>query len=330
MPLDANSQTWTSAQLLSDVRRKASLPALSTDFTDAVLMREATDVLWSFAGWALAQAGDGRQVDVLERVTTTASLLSSAQRAGSEVDMPPLAGCDTIESVSYVDASGQSESRLQRIDASVQSDFSQPGSQGTPAATRSSATGCASTRSRRQRHAAHSLPASSPDAHRDALGRGPLITNAAFSDGRIPALTISSGPLGRAGGGLDLVSPTPPYRTLKAIALVLSYTVSTPATMVVSVPARFSRHDGARATRSRASRLCAPAARVQGVCDREDPATSCASWATRRARRLREKAALDEMARLLGMLSPRAKRDRPKAVNPYSHLRGGMRGGWRT
>lgn len=112
MGFDPHGQSWTSTELLADIRRRARLPDGAADFPDDVLLREATEALHSFAGWALAQAGEGRLVETAFR-SGTSETFEGAYAPGRELYLPPLAVADTIQAVAWVDEAASREKPLQ-------------------------------------------------------------------------------------------------------------------------------------------------------------------------------------------------------------------------
>lgn len=331
MTFDANAQSWTAAELLTDVRRKASLPVTSTDFTDSVLMREASDVLWSFAGWALQQAGEGRLVEMLSRPITAA--LSSAYRAAGEFDLPPLAIADTLEAVAWLNATGNAETRLQRIDPSVQSDFDSPTSFGSPTAYAllggrirlypQPTTGGTLRVTYQRRH-----PALIADAPTDVLTVVSVAAEAVTGNTVITTTTPPLAPFA-VGQTVDILSEQYPYRVVTASATVTTMSLST---LTVAVP--YTQLSGValantRIVRAGASPYVHLPLELRPAVTEKVAANVMRIVGDMTGASASETIAGQELGRVLGMLSSRSKRDRPRAVNPYSHLRGGMRGGWR-
>ncbi len=114
MAFDAHGQSWTAAELLRDVRQRARIPDGAADFPDDALLREATEALHSYAGWALQQAGEGRLVETTFRGSTTETY-EGAYAPGREMYLPPLAVADTIQSVAWVDDAGSRETSLRLV-----------------------------------------------------------------------------------------------------------------------------------------------------------------------------------------------------------------------
>lgn len=322
MTTDRNPLTWTSAQVLSDVRRKASLPTTSTDWTDAVILREATEVLWSFAGWALSQGGEGRLLSSLDRPVT--SYLSGAYGA-REYMLPPLAMGGVIDGVTWTDANGQTETRLSRIDLAQEADLSTP--VGTGAGPGAYAIVGDRIRIYPLPTAGGTLrityPRRHPELVLDVAANVGTVSSIAQATSTSTTLTESVGLTGLAvGDTLDVLRGSYPYAPITADAEVLSLPSGT--TITVDDPlALLSGHDiaGARVVRAGQSpyvamplelRTCfneKVASNILGVMGDLQGAQSCEQRATM------------ELARVMQMLTPRARRDKPKAINIYSHIR---------
>lgn len=131
MTVYANGASWTGSELVADVRRKARIPSGSLDFTTANLLREASAVITSFAGWAMSEAGEGRELFQRQYSSATA-LLDSQYGTDRELLLPPQALADTIDSVFWVNADKTKEIRLQLIDVYAQPVYDTPNSLGEP------------------------------------------------------------------------------------------------------------------------------------------------------------------------------------------------------
>lgn len=114
MTVYANGASWTAAELLADVRRAARIPAGSLDFTDVNLRRTATEVITSFAGWAMSKAGEARELFQRDYSSATA-VIDSPYGPNREILLPPQALAGTIDSVFWVSSDGK-ERRLELID----------------------------------------------------------------------------------------------------------------------------------------------------------------------------------------------------------------------
>lgn len=326
MATDRNALTWTSAQVLTDVRRKASLPTTSTDWPDAVVLREATDVLRAFTGWALAQAGEGRLLSSLDRPVTSA--LSGAY-GGREFMIPPLAVAGTIEGVTWTDASGQTQSRLARLDNAQEADYSTPGGTGSPGAY--TLVG--------DRIRVYPLPNSGgtlrvtyqrmhPELVADTVANVATVASVAAGSTTTSVLTLSAGfsPNVVVGDTLDILRGQYPYAPILANAEVtvvggaLSLTIDQPLALV-------SGHElaGARVVRAGQSPYVAMPLEMRNCFSEKVAANILRTMGDLQGSQVAEQAATLELARVMQMLSPRAKRDKPKAVNPSSLMRMSMR-----
>lgn len=100
----------------------------TVDYPAAVILRDASDVIWNFAGHALARAGDGRLATSLLRAVTSSSIVTS----GQDYELPPMSVGDAIEAVTWVDAAGTNRVLLQPVPIGLETTFSTPDSVGTP------------------------------------------------------------------------------------------------------------------------------------------------------------------------------------------------------
>lgn len=326
MTYDSNALQWTSAQVLSDIRRKASLPITSTDFPDSVLLREATDMLWSFAGWAMAQAGEGRLTASLDRALAS-GLFTSSYRSATETDIPPLAIADSIDSISFIDATGLNQQRLTRMELSNESDMESVDSTGSPAAY---ALMSGRIRLYPQPSTGGTLRIYYQRRHPELVldNTTNVGTTSAIAANGLTQSTLTMAPafaLPVAGNEVDLIAATSPYRAILSNVTVVSnvgasLVLAVPFTQLANLPTV-----GLRVVLSgqspyvhfplefRAAVTEKVAANVQRILG--DNAGAQAS----------EQAAMMELSRVMQMLSPRSKRDKPRAINPYSHLRMAMR-----
>lgn len=326
MTYDQNAQSWTAALVLSDVRRKASLPATSTDFTDAVLLREACDVLWNFAGWALSQGGEGRFLRTMERtVTSELDALSSPYRANSEFALPPLAIADTIENVTWRDSTAQNQYRLARIEMAEESDYDSPGKTGDPAAYAildgririypQPTTGGKLRISHQRRH-----PELVPDTTANVLT---VVSSSYTVDTEVSFVVSSTAPYA-AGDCIDLISPFYPYRYAVTDASVNGVTGGTTVRVVMSPTYITGFPPGLRMVRAGTSPYVHMPLELRSAVNEKVAANVLRMLGDNTGMQAAEMAAKEELARVMQMLSPRAKRDKPKAVNPHSHLRAGV------
>lgn len=128
MSTDYNAATWSTADLLTEVYRACAMPDSGTvDWTPAAVLREATNVVWSFAGPAVAKAREGRLATSLLRAVTGSSIATS----GQDYELPPMALGDTIDSVAWIDASGKAWP-ITVIPLGLEDMYSHPAQTGTP------------------------------------------------------------------------------------------------------------------------------------------------------------------------------------------------------
>ncbi len=325
MATDQSSLTWTTADVLSDVRRAASLPVTSTDWTDLVLLREVTSVLWSFAGWALLQGGEGRMLAALDRPITTALSGLSGQR---EFVIPPGAALGTLEDVTFVDASGQNLSRLLRVDhgdASLQAGVT---ATGTPSSYTLvgdrillfpiPATGGTLRVTYPRRHA---------ELVADTAANCATLVSATSASATTSLLTIGVAITGLVvGDTLDVIRASYPHAPIvescEVVALAgggLQVTVDRPV-------GAFSGNVlvGARVVRAGRSPYVSMPLELRGCVTEKTCANVLRAIGDLQGSMASEQAATVELARAMQMLSPRSRRDKPKAVNPFSHMRSRM------
>lgn len=330
MPTDQSSLSWTTADVLADVRRAASLPVTSTDWTDLVLLREVTNVLWSFVGWALSQGGEGRMLCVLERATTLALSGIAGQR---EFFIPPGAMYSTLEDVSFVDASGQTQSRLLRVDHAEGMLYAGAVETGTPSTyalvgdrirvAPTPSTGGTLRVTYPRRHA---------ELVADTAANCATLVSATSASSTTSMLTIGVAITGLAvGDTLDVIRATYPYASIVESCEVVGLAG---ANLQVTVDVPIGRLAGnvlagARVVRAgRAPYVTFPLEFRRCVTEKtaEDVLRALGNLQGSQAA---AQAATVELARGMQALSPRSKRDKPKAVNPSSLMRSRMtRGRW--
>jgi len=100
---DFNAATWSASDLVTEVFRACAIPDTGTvDWTPSAVLREATSVIHSFAGPALAKAREGRLATTLLRAVTT----DSVSESGQDYELPPMALGDAIDRVAWVSSDG--------------------------------------------------------------------------------------------------------------------------------------------------------------------------------------------------------------------------------
>lgn len=113
-----NANTWTSAELITDVRRRARLSDSDQDYTDTVILREATDCIWDMPARLEVNARRGRKT-----IETTRSVTSQAiNTGGNSYALPPMASGDSISSLMWVDSAG-GVSRLEIVSADQETEY---------------------------------------------------------------------------------------------------------------------------------------------------------------------------------------------------------------
>jgi hypothetical protein len=321
VPTDRTAQTWTSAQVLSDVRRKASLPATSTDWTDAVILREATDVLWSFAGWALAQAGEGRMLVSTERAVTSAVTGAVGAR---EFVLPALAVGATLDMVTWTDANGRNQSRLARIDHGEEALLVDVTERGAPAMYALIGdrirvyplpnTGGSLRITYQRRHA---------ELVTDQVASVATLSSVAAAGATTSTLTLAAGITGiQQGDNLDVLRATQPHAPIVAGAELV--TINSATSYLIDQPiAMFTGNEtlNARVVRSGQSPYVSLPLEFRAAFTEKVAANILRVVGDLQGMQVCEQAAVAELSRVLQLLSPRAKRDKPYAVNPSSHLR---------
>lgn len=328
MPLDRNASSWTSAQLLSHVRTKAQIPPGAIDYSDAVLLREASAVIWSLAGWALQLAGDGRLSFSFDR--SAVASLSSPFRAANEFLLPPHAVGDTIENVVWVDADGLTERPLHLLDI--------PEQEYAPDSSTNGPTHYAFSSGRVRLY-----PPTTPEQGAlrfnyqrrhgalvaDTAANAPTILFSANAGDGYSILTLASTSPFTVGDYVDIVSDQYPYRVIFGDVYVGANSGSS---TTVYVPNAYlpttSELSGMRVLKSGQSpfvslplemQLCVHekvAANILRLLGDMSQASAC------------EAIAKDELTRVLQIFTPRAKSDRRKIVNANGVMRRGNRNRW--
>jgi hypothetical protein len=319
---DQNALRWTSADVLADVRRKASLPVSSTDFTDTVLLREASDVLWNFAGWATSQAGEGRHVAQLVHNVVSSTLYATHSVSSQDYSLPPLAIADTIQSVSWLSDDQTQQTRLTQIDAADEV-LQSTGTAETPASyalrdgrirVYPKATS-GFLRITYQRRHAELVP--------DTAAYVATVTSGAPTGSTLTLLTVGAQTIPFISGFdyADIISPFYPHPTLYATVTVVA-TTSTSITIALPSPAAFiNQPSGIRVVRAGQSPYVSFPLELRAAVNEKIAANVLRIIGDLQGSQAAEQAATQELSRAMQLLTPRAKRDKPKAINPYSHLR---------
>lgn len=327
MAADTNALRWTSADVLSDVRRRAALPTTSTDWTDVVLLREATDVLWHFGAWAQSLAAEGRLQTQLDR--QPAELISSSYRPLTEIILPPLAIASSVDSVTCLDSTGHVLSRLVRIDLSQEADMDRPDSSGTPQ-------GYAMLEGRIRLYPQPTTGSSYRITYQRRHGE--LVTDSTSTAGTITSvtgtsttqLTLSAAITGLTiNDSVDVLSQFVPYRSIVTGAQLASVSGTTVELQIPAAMFQGQSLVGARVVRTGQTPYVSMPLEMRACLSDKITASVLRAVGDLVNAQAAEQAALSEMSRVMQLLSPRARRDKPRAVNPFSHMRlSAARGRW--
>lgn len=327
MAADTNALRWTSADVLTDVRRRAALPTTSTDWTDTVLLREATDAIWNFAAWAQSLHAEGRLVAQLDR--QPADLLTSSYRAATEIQMPPLAVADAIDSVAYLDENGRTVSRLVRVDVCEEGNLDTVDSSGAPQ-------GYSILGGRIRFYPKPTRGGSFRITYQRRHGE--LVVDSPATVGTVTAatgtvttqLTLSAAITGlTTADNVDLVLRDSPHRGVATAASVVSVAG---AALELGIP--FSAFNGqslvsARVVRTGQTPYVSMPFEMRSALNEKITSSVLRAVGDLTSAQVAEQMALSEMSRVMQLLSPRARRDKPRAVNPFSHMRlSTARGRW--
>jgi hypothetical protein len=228
---DINAGSWTTAQLLASIRRSANLPDTASDWTDAVLLEEASQVIQWFATWALTTVGDGRLVGMFSRNVSAA--LGDAYGASRFFLLPPHAVGDTINSAVWVTATGR-EKPLVRVDPHDQHNWDTPDSSGEASAYVLLADGIRILPQPTQGGLLRfNYQRRHPDLIADTASDVSTISSVADLGDGFTRFNTSAGPTYTPGSYVDLISNQFPYRCIHTMLYV---DASTGATVDVFLP----------------------------------------------------------------------------------------------
>lgn len=318
MTIDSNAASWTAAELVADVRRKARIPAGTVDFTDADLRNEASNVLWSFAGWAMSQSSEGRLISQLQRSVSGAISVPYGQ--AREVDLPPLAVGDAIDGVFWLTSTGQAEKRLALIDLNSQPLYDAPGSSGDPwgyslidgriRVYPRPTTGGQLRINYQRRHGALC----------DVANTRAVVSFAIATDS--VTFTHVGAALFAVGDFFDLINSEYPYRIVAPDAEVAAGSTSlAPKTLTYSLSSfNLNANDMTLVERGQTPYIHLPLEFRQCVTQKVVEAVLRMAGDEQGAQGAGTNAEV-ELQRVVQMLNPRTKSTRQKAVNPYSHMR---------
>lgn len=319
--VDNNAGSWTAAELLADVRQKARIPAGTLDYTDAVLLEEATRAIWSFAGWAMTKAQDGRLLSMLQRSSATA--FTTPYAVGREVEMPFDAVGDTFDSVVWVNGNGV-ESRLEMIEEASQPFYDTPASSGEP-------WGYSIVDGRLRLYPKPAAAGIVRIAYQRRLprlvdaGQMRTVTSQVLSAADLVVSHAVSTQLVFVGDRFDVINPVSPYRYYVSNALCTSATASS-ATTTTYNSGTFSAGiagtlDGLAIVKSGTSPFVHLPLEFKQCLTQKIAAQVLGEIGDAQGAALLEQKAEAELGRVMQLLSPRSKTTRTKVVNPYSHLR---------
>lgn len=318
MSTDYSAASWTAAELLADIYRACRLPSSGTqDYTPTVVLGMATSAIHDWGGHIVSTARDGRALADFSRASTDARDVN-----GNDFELPPLALGDTIDSVVWVDSSGESWP-LELIPQAMEHLFDQTGDTGRPT--------CYAFRDGSIR--VFPKPDTSGSLRIKYMRRhGVLVigsdtttvtsfASASSTDTNITVASIPSSVV--AGAWLDVIGKYHPYRTKMHGLRVVSA-----ASSVVRVSTPLAAFTAA-STAGDTLALYGKTPYVQVPLEMREPLTRQIS-----SRILAELGDLqladgyDKMAivgaqRVRDVLSPRSKVDRAKLKNPFSLARGG-------
>lgn len=322
MSVDRNAASWTSAQLVSAVRSTARLPSSHVDWTDAALLSKASEVIWSFAGWALSLSGEGRLNFSLDRATVDA--VSSPYRAGSEFFLPSQAVGDTIQNVCWVRQDGLLSTPLNLITVASEHLSDTPASKGTPTKfamldgrirvyPQPDVSGLIRFNYQR-RHG---------ELVTDSATAAPVIISTADGGNGYTVFTLAGTSSFAAGDFVDLVNDQYPYRIIYADLYVGAATSSTATVFVPTAYLAAFDIANMRLVRAGQTPFVSLPLEMRAALGFKVAAHVALNYDMQLAGTLNTLAE-DEMKRVLQVMNPRTKHSRAVVINPYSHVRGRM------
>lgn len=329
MSIDRNAASWTTTQLLADVRAKARLPLNHTDYTDARLLREASEVVWSFAGWAQSLSKDGRLSFSFDRSVLDA--IGSPYRAASEFFLPPHAIGDTIQNVLWVSQDGAMSAPLAPISIGGEHEYDSPDSAGVPSAfalldgrirvyPQPAEPGL--IRYNYQRRHGELIPDNSTIA--------PVVMSASAGDGGYTMFAVNSsiGLTFAVGEYVDLVNDQYPYRVIYSDLYVGQVTPGQVSLFVPSAYIETLPVQGMRLVRSGQAPYVSLPLELRLCLTLKTCAHVLLGAGDDKLGGNYNALAENEMSRQLGVMNPRVQQSREKLINRHSLLRRPRRG-WR-
>lgn len=282
----------------------------TVDYPSAVVLREASDVIWNFAGHALAKAGAGRLATSLLRAVTGASVSTS----GQDYELPPMAVGDAIEAVTWVE--GTRRVLLQPVPVGLETSYSDPESTGMP--THFAMLGD-TLRVYPRPNASGSLQIDYQRRHGQlVLAAETATVSSATDNGGFARVTLSATPAAFvAGAWLDVIGSRYPYRTKLHGASITTahgsnqFTLSTPYADFVA-----AKLTSDTATAYGKTPFVQLPLEMRGALTKMVAAKILGDVGDVPMATMREAGAERDMQRARAVLSPRVKRE--KAFNPNS------------
>jgi hypothetical protein len=333
---DNNAGSWLASELLADVRQKARIPAGTVDYTDSILLEEATRAIWSFAGWAMSKSADGRLLSQLSRTST--SFLNGAYGTQREFDLPWDAVGDTFDSVVWVNGSGV-ETRLELITVSDQALYD------APTATADTPWGYAIVGGRLRVYPGPSVAGSVRITYQRRLPRLIAVNSAEQNITQsIPSIFSSTSqgtqfefaslPPVVAADRVDLIESAYPYRYLaqnilvNSTQIVPSIAVATAAYVQPFGSQVSGTYIGYTFVKSGSSPYVMLPLEFKAALTYKIASSILAEIGDMDGAQSMETRAEAELGRVFDVLNPRSQSNRVKVINPYSLMRRGLRG-WR-
>ena len=335
---DNNAGSWLASELLTDVRQKARIPAGTVDYTDSILLEEATRAIWSFAGWAMSKSGDGRLLSLLTRASS--QFLNGPYGTQREFDLPWDAVGDTFDSVTWVNGgsltlgTSGTETRLELIPVSEQPLYDTATSQSdTP-------WGYAIVGGRLRVYGQPSVAGTVRITYQRRL---PKLIASASVDQNVTASAVS-GTNGTeftlvAGVGatlttndrIDVIQSAYPYRYILQNAGITTANPTQVITNNITQPQVTQTPNyylGYTLVKSGSSPYVHLPLEFKAALTHKIAASVLSEIGDMDGAQARESSAEFELGRVFDMLNPRSQSNRVKVVNPFSLMRRGLRG-WR-
>jgi hypothetical protein len=319
---DYNAATWSAADLLTEVYRACAMPDTGTvDWTPAAVLREATNVIWSFAGPAVAKAREGRLATSLLRAVTGASVTVS----GQDYELPPMALGDSIDAVAWVNQSGSIVTPLDVIPLGLEDAYSSPEQRGDP---QYFALLDGTVRVYPRPSSVGSLRVTYQRRHGELvqLGTDNATVNSVIDNGGSARVTLSTTPAAFvAGAWVDFVGVRYPHRTKLHGAVIVTAHGSSQFTLSTSYAAFIAAQlvGDTAVTYGKTPYVQLPL-EMRGALNSKIAAKITGAIGDVSMHQLHQVSAQDEMARAKDALSPRTKSARQKAFNPRSIARSAL------